>query len=532
MSVKFYFSSLILLVSMCLCVGCSEKGPVPNTDLNLESDLVEVSAEGGLVTVAYLLTNPVEGALLKVENKVEWISDLDVTDSKITFHVSQNQEESARETKLILVYPRLTETASFMVRQHGSSSVSVEENIVEVPCYGGNRRIAFSVKNPVSGKKLYAKCEDNWIENLSVSEKEIVFDVACNTEMASRETVIILEYDGADRQQIVIRQEAALQPVIILDSQKYEIPAEGGHGEIGYSIQNPVEGEVVSVNSEAQWIEQLKADGRTITFEVGENTTINSRTASIQVNYKNADAVFLDVSQSAGQGGEVLVEANGVEFKMVYVRGGTFIMGATSEQFNAASDEYPEHQVTLNDYFMGQYEVTQELWQAVMGTNPSAHTGDPNLPVEQVSWDDCQLFIVELNKITGLKFSIPTEAQWEYAARGGERAKGLLFSGSDFADEVAWFNDMESHIVGQLQPNELGIFDMSGNVYEWCRDFYGDYTDEPQTDPEGVTDGWGRVLRGGCFYEWIDEKLRVSSRHMDAPDYADDGYGLRIALAK
>ena len=167
-----------------------------------------------------------------------------------------------------------------------------------------------------------------------------------------------------------------------------------------------------------------------------------------------------------------------------------------------------------------------------MGTNPSANTGNPQLPVENISWNDCQTFITKLNALTGKKFSLPTEAQWEYAARGGEKSSGKLFSGSDFAEDVAWFYKFETNPVGQLQANELGLFDMSGNVYEWCLDYYGDYTEEAQTDPTGVSDGWAHILRGGCYYEWVESKVRVACRHMDDSDTCDDGYGLRLALKK
>ncbi|CDC65336.1 putative uncharacterized protein [Bacteroides sp. CAG:770] len=250
------------------------------------------------------------------------------------------------------------------------------------------------------------------------------------------------------------------------------------------------------------------------------------------MNYKNAEEVSLVVNQAASQSNELVIEVNGVKFKMIYVQGGTFQMGATDEQIGASGDEYPAHKVTLSDYYIGQYEVTQELWKAVMGTNPSANTDNPQLPVENICWDDCQTFIAKLNSLTGKKFALPTEAQWEYAARGGEKARGLLFSGSDFSNEVAWFDKTGTNPVGQLLPNELGIFDMSGNVYEWCSDFYGDYTEEEQTDPTGVADGWAHVLRGGCYYEWEESKVRVACRHMDASDTCDDGYGLRLMLTK
>ncbi len=178
----------------------------------------------------------------------------------------------------------------------------------------------------------------------------------------------------------------------------------------------------------------------------------------------------------------------GVTFEMVPVEGGTFTMGAADDDNYAFNWEKPAHEVTLSSYYIGKTEVTQALWKAVMGSNPSRFKGD-NLPVEQVSWDDCQKFIRRINAATGKQFRLPTEAEWEYAARGGNQSKGYKYSGSNNLDKVAWYGeDWETgstHPVGKKQPNELGLYDMSGNVWEWCADWYGDYSSEAQTNPTG-----------------------------------------------
>lgn len=174
-------------------------------------------------------------------------------------------------------------------------------------------------------------------------------------------------------------------------------------------------------------------------------------------------------------------------------------MGATSEQTEAYSDESPTHSVTLSNYYIGETEVTQELWTAVMGSNPSYFTRDMQRPVEQVSWDACQTFITKLNELTGETFSLPTEAQWEYAARGGNKSKGYIYSGSNTIDDVAWYNSSTTHPVKTKAPNELGIYDMSGNVLEWCSDWYGSYSSAAQTDPTGPSTGLYRVKRGGSW---------------------------------
>ena len=224
---------------------------------------------------------------------------------------------------------------------------------------------------------------------------------------------------------------------------------------------------------------------------------------------------------------------NGVSFTMVAVEGGTFTMGATSEQgSDAYSNEIHVHQVTLSSFSIGQTEVTQALWQAVMGSHPSKFTGNLQHPVEQVSWDDCQEFIAKLNQITGQNFRLPTEAEWEYAARGGNRSKGYKYSGSNTIGDVAWYIDNsnnQTHAVAKKAANELGLYDMSGNVWEWCWDWYGFYSVEAQTDPKGRMYGPSRVYRGGSWGS-IARGSRVSYRNFNIPWVTDSSLGLRLAL--
>ena len=223
-----------------------------------------------------------------------------------------------------------------------------------------------------------------------------------------------------------------------------------------------------------------------------------------------------------------------LESNMVRVEGGTFTMGATAEQADDANEgEYPPHQVTLSGFYICKYEVTQELWKSVMGSNPSKYPGDLTRPVECVSWEDCQEFITKLNEMTGKHYRLPTEAEWEFAARGGNKSKGYKYSGSDSINDVAWYNCMSSytvhHPVGQKKPNELGLYDMSGNVNEWCQDWYGDYGSESQTDPTSSSSGSNRVCRGGG---WEDNgwACRVSCRRKGEPSVLNKGLGLRLAM--
>ncbi|MBR5215147.1 MAG: formylglycine-generating enzyme family protein [Bacteroidales bacterium] len=226
---------------------------------------------------------------------------------------------------------------------------------------------------------------------------------------------------------------------------------------------------------------------------------------------------------------------NGVSFTMIAVEGGTFQMGATSEQgSDAESDESPVHDVTLSSYYIGETEVTQELWEAVMGSNPSYYSGYPQRPVEYVSWNDCQEFITKLNQLTGKNFRLPTEAEWEYAARGGNKSKGYKYSGSNTIDNVAWYasnSSSRTHDVKTKQANELGIYDMSGNVWEWCQDWYGSYSSGSQTNPTGPSSGPSRVIRGGG---WGNDAgiCRVSNRNAGIPGGSSGILGLRLSLSQ
>ena len=217
---------------------------------------------------------------------------------------------------------------------------------------------------------------------------------------------------------------------------------------------------------------------------------------------------------------------------MVYVEGGTFTMGATVEQdIDAEYDEKPAHQVTLSSYYICKHEVTQEEWEAVMDSNPSKHNGKRQ-PVENVSWNDCQQFINKLNSLTGKNYRLPTEAEWEYAARGGNRSKGYKYSGSNTLDNVAWYDDNsgdKTHEVMTKSPNELGLYDMSGNVWEWCSDWHGEYPSSAQTNPKGASSGSDRVRRGGGWSSYA-EYCRVSFRFNDTPWDRYIFIGLRLVL--
>lgn len=214
---------------------------------------------------------------------------------------------------------------------------------------------------------------------------------------------------------------------------------------------------------------------------------------------------------------------NGVSFRMIRVDAGTFTMGEPG--FIKYS---PFHEVTLSTYYIGETEVTQQLWYAVLESNPS-YFKDPQKPVERVTWDDCQHFIRILNILTGRQFRLPTEAEWEFAARGGNKSKGYKYAGNNNVYSVGWTEDYTTHPVAQKKPNELGIYDMSGNVSEWCQDWSGPFSKKPQTNPTGPSTGSGRIFRGGSWYD--DYKFcQVSYRLAREPENSRYTVGFRLAL--
>jgi formylglycine-generating enzyme required for sulfatase activity len=216
---------------------------------------------------------------------------------------------------------------------------------------------------------------------------------------------------------------------------------------------------------------------------------------------------------------------------MVRVEGGNFIMGATDEQVDPENDEKPISKVTISSFAINKYEVTQAEWEYVMGENPSEFKGRNN-PVDSVTWEDCQTFISRLNLLTGMNFRFLTEAEWEFAARGGIKGLGCQFAGTNDVEEAAWYtvnSSNSSHPVGLKMPNELGLYDMSGNVWEWCQDWFAEYSEMTKIDPIGPSTGLLRIIRGGS---WLSSgrSCRVSNRHYNAPTDKDNNIGLRLAL--
>ncbi len=229
---------------------------------------------------------------------------------------------------------------------------------------------------------------------------------------------------------------------------------------------------------------------------------------------------------------------NGFTFEVILAKGGVFKMGSDDEE--AYTNEKPTHQVRLPGFYIGKYPVAQALWKTVMGeeNNPSFFQGNKR-PVETVSWEDAQTFLQKLNELTGKGYRLPTEAEWEYAARGGKKSRGYKYAGGNKLKEVGWYHENshgETKAVGQKKPNELGLYDMSGNVYEWCQDWFGkSYYEQCQKqgvvdNPQGPNKGVGRVIRGGSWNDFA-RYCRVAYRRSYDPRLRNYNVGFRLVLS-
>ena len=358
----------------------------------------------------------------------------------------------------------------------------------------------------------------------------VTVNVSENKSTSSRSATITVK--AGDQSQTIALTQAGANPTVQLN--KTSMAFESANGSDSFTITSNTSW---TIKSDKTWCTLSSSSGSnnaTITVYVSENEFTTSRSATITV--KAGDIMqTIAVSQAGAKPEDKNSETftvNGVSFKMVRVDGGTFTMGATSEQGSDASDnEKPAHHVTLSTYYIGETEVTQELWEAVMGSNPSCFSGSRK-PVEFVTWNDCQEFIRQLNSLTGQNFRLPTEAEWEFAARGGIKSRGYKYAGSNTLDNVAWYRDnsnSQTHDVATKAANELGLYDMSGNVWEWCQDRYGSYSSSSQTNPTGESSGNNRVHRGGSCYN-VAWSCRVSSRSLSWSASGGDDLGLRLAL--
>ena len=344
--------------------------------------------------------------------------------------------------------------------------------------------------------------------------------------------------DGADES-----EESEYLPgkeELVLSENRFEVPFEGRT--ISVWVSSNVQYTVTIPEDFRSWLsEEVSEFSAERVFAVSANEEPKVREGYVLFSGGSlTDTLW--VVQATGVSKDYTIDASGnIELEMVYVEGGTFQMGATAELGDDLPDrEKPVHSVTLSDYYIGKYEVTQGLWKRVMGTTieelrdkyddfPLFGKGI-DYPMYYVSWEDASEFCTRLSLLTGKKYVLPTEAQWEYAARGGVKTQGYTYSGGNDGDEVAWHGDNSghtTHLVGTKKANELGIYDMSGNVWEWCQDWYGSYSNEAQTDPVGPESGTERIMRG-C--DWVFEVKRVSIRRSCNPNVGEYFSGFRVVL--
>ena len=335
-------------------------------------------------------------------------------------------------------------------------------------------------------------------------------------------------YDDTPMENTVAYEDIAAVDTVVVD----EVPAD----------DNPAAAAIAELRqqqeAEAQKLEQLRKEREA---EEKRQAELKRQQEAEQQQRQEAQKKSQNQAQSSSSASSQTITVNGISFKMVKVEGGTFQMG--SNDSDAYSDEKPVHSVTLSDYYIGETEVTQALWEAVMGTTVSQQRDKADkswslygvggsYPMYYVSWEECQAFIRELNRLTGKHFRLPTEAEWEYAARGGRKSTGAKYAGSDAVSTVAWYTDNSgstTHPVKRKRPNELGLYDMTGNVWEWCQDWKDSYSSGSQTNPKGPTTGLHRVYRGGGWRSYAGF-CRVSCRDSHMPGRRDCDLGLRLAL--
>ena len=414
--------------------------------------------------------------------------------------------------------------------------LELASRIVRASVGAGTYEVGYRITNPSDEQPTLSVTEnEDWMD-VAVDEGRIILHIKENPSSRLREAFVSVVCEALGTEDALkVKQEGRETPRITLENDFVEAAGMGGHFAVNYSVENPFEGVEPEVKCTADWISNIEVKAGVIGFDIARNEASEARHAQVVVTYPEAvNSVSFGVVQNPSDAAEEVmhIAIENREMTMILVEGGTFMMGGSAEQEKDAwPDELPAHEVTLSSYYIAQVEVTQDLWQAVMGSNPSDHLGNLEMPVENVSLDDVRAFIAKVNALTGKDFSLPTEAQWEFAARGGNRSEGFLYSGGNVIGEVAWYyenGNLDPHPVGTKKANELGLYDMSGNVWEWCADFYGDYTPDPVTDPKGPETGEFYVIRGGSFNNTPDG-CRPSKRSSDKGG-ANFNVGFRLVL--
>ena len=539
---KKFFTILIVLAAVMLTPSCqkelpdainnidvSQGGQTPaSPEISLDMNNMEFSAESG-------------SRAFNIKSNTSWTVSSDQTwcsvspasgknSGSVTVKVEENTQTSAR-TATVTVKSEIGILTVKVTQNEANAAISLDTSTMEFTSSSGEQTFKITANTSWA-----VSSDQTWCSVSPTSGKNsgsVTVKVSENTQTSARTATITVKTDAGNRTVSVTQSGASEQ--VSLSVSDMEFAAGSGSKMLRITANT-----TWAVSSDKNWCSVSPTSGSndgSVTVSVDENTSTSSRTATITVE-SAAITRRLAVTQSgatpvtppASQDRSFTV--GGVTFKMIAVEGGTFTMGATSEQGSDAYDsEKPTHSVTLSSYSIGETEVTQALWQAVMGSNPSYFSGS-NKPVEQVSWNDCQDFIRRLNALTGENFRLPTEAEWEYAARGGNKSRGYKYAGSNTLGNVAWYYDnsgSQTHNVATKSPNELGLYDMSGNVWEWCQDWYGSYSSGSQTNPTGPSSGLLRVNRGGSWLSSARD-CRVSDRNCSTPDGWDIDLGLRLAL--
>lgn len=463
----------------------------------------------------------------------------------VTVSVKQNSETKSRTATITISSTDAGSVKVSITQAAANSDLQLDKNNLSFTSTGGSDSftITSNVNWTITSDQIWCT-----VSTSSGSKNgTITVYVSENNSIDSRSASITVK--AGDMSQTIAVTQAGTNVILQVRESSMSFNSSGGSDTFAiYSNTS------WTISSNRSWctVGSLSGSGNvTVTVRVSENTSTDSRTATITVRADNVSQTI-----AVNQAGATPVDqdirtftANGVSFKMIRVDGGTFTMGATSEQgSDADSAESPTHRVTLSTYYIGETEVTQALWQAVMGQKPtndgsqwnSTDGRGNNYPAYYISWSDCQEFIRKLNTLTGQSFRLPTEAEWEFAARGGNESQGYKYSGSNTLSNVAWYRDNSyalgesspdygTHNVATKSPNELGLYDMSGNVWEWCQDWYGSYSSSSQTNPTGPSSGAFRMYRGG---DWANHArlCRVSSRSSFWPDRRSPQLGLRLAL--
>lgn len=536
------------LFSVTSCGGGDEPSPDPNPVITLSATQGESDNTAKTVTATTLQTN-IDLNNLEVTSSADWCT----AEVSKQYHTTKAVNSALSTYYLVVTMTENTgyddRTASITIQDKNSSTKATYKLIQkkQQPPYVtvSNALMKFLASEAteynelgtnvdasrieVTSSATWAKCEIDGNVDISTGKAKLKCHVDANSAGTLRVATITVKVKDYPAATVSFKIEQAA-PVVAVSSTLMTFKAY--ETEKDNTLETNVEASQIEISSSASWAScaidgNIDSTGKAkLKCKANVNTSASDRTATITVKVKFCPSVKATFK----------IEQKGIfdSYEMVLVEGGTFTMGATDEQGGDASDiEKPAHNVTLSTFSIGKFEVTQALWRVVMGSNPSKFKGD-DLPVENISWADCQTFITKLNQKSGKNYRLPTEAEWEYAARGGKNSKKYKFSGGNTVDEVAWNHansGEKTHVVGQKFPNELGIYDMSGNVWEWCSDLYGSYPSTPQTNPTGPSSGSNHVIRGGS-YDFGSTACRVSARSYIGPSGYRSDIGLRLVLPK